>query len=182
MKFLDRFFDTYPKRVLAVYGIIIAILLYFQYQNASLSYALYQVKDINSLYGLLDYSCIYETIIGRMIVGYLNYVNTSGGFLAVILYVIDFKHVLLFLLILLFSFHGIQEKLFVRAKWHIYFSLALQWLAIAIVFSLALVAMSSGTALIAIQWIHRASILYGVVQVVLVILHLVVMFDTFYQV
>lgn len=181
MKYLDRFFDTYPKRVLAIYGVIIAILLYYQYQNAAMSYALYQVKDIDSLYSLLDYACIYETIIGRMIVGYLNYVNTSGGFLAVILYVLDFKHLLLFSLILLFSFHGINENLFVRAKWHIYFSLALQWLAIVVVFALALVAMSSGTALIAIQWIHRAAILYGIVQVVLVIVHLFVMFDTFYQ-
>ena len=88
MKFFDRFFDTYPKRVLCIYVVIVALLLYFSYQNTSLSYALYQVQDINSLYGLLDNPCIYETIIGRMIVGYLNYVNTSGGILAIILYVV----------------------------------------------------------------------------------------------
>ena len=181
MKFLDRFFDTYPKRVLVVYACIVAILLYYHYQNASFSYALYQVQDINGLYGLLDYNCIYETLIGRMIIGYLTYVTTSGGFLSVILYVVDIKHVIFFFLVLLFSFHGINESLFNRAKWHILFSIVLQWFAIAIVFALALVAMSSGTALIAIQWIHGAAIVYGIIQIVLVLLHLYVVFDTFYQ-
>ena len=181
MRFLDKLFDTYQKRVLVVYVFIVAFLLFFQYHNASLSYALYQVQDINSLYSLLDVSSIYETIIGRLLVGYLNFVNTSGGILKVILYAFDSKHILLFVLIIAFSFHGIKDLLFIRAKWHIFFTLALQWFSIAVVFALALVAMSSGTALIAIQWIHRAAIFYGIVQIILVILHLYIVFDTFYS-
>ena len=47
---------------------------------------------------------------------------------------------------------------------------------------MAIIAMSSGTALIAITWIHRAAIVFGIVQVVLVILHLYLVFDTFYSI
>jgi len=182
MKYIDRFFDSYPKRVLAIYVVIIGILLYFQYHNASLSYALYQVEDINSLYKLLDVTSIYSSLIGRVIVGYLNFMNTSSGVIKILLYAFDLLHVVWFGLVIVFCLHGIDDDLFVRARWHVLFSIALEWLAICAVFLMAIIAMSSGTALIAITWIHRAAIVFGIVQVVLVILHLYLVFDTFYSI
>ena len=171
MKVLDRFFDTYQKRVFAVYAVIVLLLLYFQYQNASLSYALFQIEDVNGLYGLLNYTCVYETLVGRAILGFLNYANTAGGMVSVLFYMLDMKHIILFVLVFLFWFHGIEANLWQRAKWHVLFSIVLQWLAIAIVFVGAMIAMGSGTALMAIEVIHKLAIFYGIVQIVLVIVH-----------
>ncbi len=72
MKWLDRFFDTYLKRIGILISLIMIILITNEINNFSLGNFLSKIRSIEDIYALIEYPIIYKTFIGSLLINYLN--------------------------------------------------------------------------------------------------------------
>ncbi len=72
MKWLDRFFDTYSKRIGIVIFLIMIVLITNETNNFLLGNSLSKIRSIDDLYSLIEYPIVYKTYIGSLLINYLD--------------------------------------------------------------------------------------------------------------
>ncbi|MDD6467192.1 MAG: hypothetical protein PUF50_03320 [Erysipelotrichaceae bacterium] len=172
MKKLDRLFDTYPKRMAMVYTLLVVLLLYFGYQNCVLGSMMYRLEQFNDIYQLLENPIVETTIIGRGILAFLNYTNTSFGWIKVMIHVLDFWHLLFLVLLFLYLDNGLLSRVFCWSRIHLTISFAIQFLFLIFVFIIGGAALQSGTTSIALSLIQKTGCWFYWIQVVLIVVHI----------
>ncbi len=72
MKWLDRFFDTYLKRIGIVISLIMIVLITNEINNFLLGNFLSKIRSIEDIYSLIEYPIVYKTFIGSLLINYLD--------------------------------------------------------------------------------------------------------------
>lgn len=181
MRALDRFFDTYPKRMMMLYSLLVICLLYFGYQNCVLGSYLNSISQFNDVYVLLESGQANATLVGRGILAFLNYVNTDFGMVKVIWNFFDIQHLFVLVLVVLYLGNGLQLRVFKWSRNHLLCTLMVQILVLIFVFAVGGIALQSGTTEIALSLLHTVGIWYYGIQMVLIVAHICCYFMFMYH-
>lgn len=72
MKWFDRLFDTYQKRIVMVFMMLLIIMIIFSMNNYRLGVLLSKIKTIEDLFLLVDNEVVQKTFIGSFLQDYLD--------------------------------------------------------------------------------------------------------------
>ena len=72
MRWLDRFFDTYLKRIGMLISFIMFVIIINEINSFLLGNFLGKIKSIEDIYSLIEYPIVYKTFIGSLLINYLN--------------------------------------------------------------------------------------------------------------
>ena len=176
MKYIDRFLNSYGKRVFVLYVLILVILIYLGINAIALGSQLTRVTNIDTFYSLASFTNVENTLVGRVIVGYLLYNNVPNGFARMLGYALSFWHLLLALFCLLLFTCGEVNAANKNARRHVLIVLIVQLiLTLAILVGCMIITQSTTTAL-AIEKVHLLGMGYLVVQTLVLITNVIVPF------
>jgi len=176
MKYLDRFLNTYEKRVFALYVLILVILLYLGINAIALGSQLTRVTNIETLYSLASFSNVENTLVGRVIVGYLLYNNLPNGIVRMLGYAFSFWHLLLMLFCLLLFTCGEVNAANKSGRNHILAVLIVQLVLTLVILVGCVIITQSTTTALAIEKVHLLGMGYLVAQTLVLITNLIIPF------
>lgn len=76
MKYIDYFFNSYPKRIACIVTIILSFYIYTLTQDYISGYYLNTVQSIEDLISFIDIPVIYNTFLGRFVIHYLEGIDS----------------------------------------------------------------------------------------------------------
>ena len=176
MKCIDKFLDTYNKRVFVLYIICMVIFIFLGYNAISLGIQLLRVQNVSGLFDLTEITSVYYTLFGRTVLGYLRFASLPYGIVKMLVYIPSIWHIFLLVFCVLIFTSGTTNELNAKAKKHLVIVIIIQVLMLLGMGTGLAIVLQSGTTQMAVETIRLMGIGYFVIQCGLLLTNIITPF------
>ena len=176
MKYIDKFLDTYNKRVFVLYIICMVIFIFLGYNAISLGLQLLRVQNVSGLFDLTEITSVYYTLFGRTVLGYLRFASLPYGIVKMLVYIPSIWHIFLLVFCVLIFTSGKTNELNTKAKKHLLIIIIVQ---VLILFAMGIgltIVLQSGTTQMAVETIRLMGVGYFIIQCGLLLVNIIAPF------